>query len=641
MIYALNGLAFSMILFIVAVGINISFGILGIVNFAHGVLFLLGAYVTYTIIKIGGNFWTALVLTPFILAGIGGIIEYLFIRRLYNRHHSYTILLTFALVLSLYDLIKYLWGSAVKTVSPPEIFSGAVSIFGNIFPVVSIFIIAAGLLTAVGVWVLFQKTRLGKVLRAVALDRETANALGFNVDFIYSVAFMLSALLAGLGGVLGSLKISFAPGVDAEFLIYSFAIAVIGGVGSFRGTFLAAIIVGEMHVLGGIFFPDLAMALIFILLVVFLSIYPRGLFGREIEQVHVPITPYMKEIKVSEFIFFKKLKPRSVTGLLTIVILLSFILLPNWLSKYWTVLFAEILIFGLFAISFNMLFGFTGLLSFGQAAIFAAGAYGISLFMMKLNFSWGLAFLASLGLSTGVAFLIGICSIHRSEIYFSMLTMAFAQLFYSIIYKWKDLTGGADGLTGIPHPYISLFGWEGTIKSPASSYYLVFIVAGISYLIIRKIMNSPFGQVLTAIRENPQRVELMGLNTKKFKLMSFVIAGFFTGVSGALYAPFASTIDSFMAHWAKSGEPIFMTLMGGIGTLFGPGVGTFVYYSLQSYISSKTEYWMLILGIILIAIVMIFPIGITGYLKKIILMKTDKEEKEKITAFKRSQESSR
>ena len=139
-------------------------------------------------------------------------------------------------------------------------------------------------------------------------------------------------------------------------------------------------------------------------------------------------------------------------------------------------------------------------------------------------------------------------------------------------------------------------------------------------------MNSPFGQVLTAIRENPQRAELMGLNTKKFKLVSFVIAGFFTGVSGALYAPFAGTIDSFMAHWAKSGEPIFMTLMGGIGTLFGPGVGTFVYYSLQSYISSKTEYWMLFLGFILIAIVMIFPIGITGYLKKIILIKSNNEK---------------
>jgi len=626
MIYVLNGLAFSMVLFILAVGINISFGILGIINFAHGALFLLGAYVTYTIMKMGGNFWTAFVLTPFILAGIGGIIEYLFIRRLYNRHHSYTILLTFALTLSLYDLIKYFWGSAVKTVSPPEIFSGAVPIFGNIFPVISIVIIAAGLLTAFGIWVLFQKTRLGKILRAVALDRETANALGFNVNFYFSIAFMLSAFLAGLGGVLGSLKISFSPGVDAEFLIYSFAIAVIGGVGSFRGAFLASLIVGEMHVLGGIFFPDLAMALIFILLVVFLSIYPRGIFGREIEQVHVPITPYMKELKVEKIPFLKKFNPRVVTRIISIIILLSFILLPSLLSKYWTFLCAEILIFGLFAICFNMLFGFTGLLSFGQAAIFAAGAYGVSLLMMKLNLSWHLAFLTSLGISTGVAFVIGICSIHRSEIYFAMLTMAFAQLFYSIIYKWKDLTGGADGLTGIPHPHFSLFGWEVTIKSPASSYYLILIVVGISYLIIRKIMNSPFGQILNAIRENPQRVELLGLNIKKFKLISFVIAGFFTGVSGALYGPFASTVDTFMSHWAKSGEPVFMALMGGIGTLFGPGIGTFVYYSLQSYISSKTEYWMLILGFILIAIVMVFPIGITGYLKKIILSNNEKNE---------------
>ncbi len=619
MIYVLNGLAFSMVLFIVAAGINISFGVLGIVNFAHGVLFLLGAYMTYTLIQAGANFWTAFILAPLILAGIGGVMEYIFIRRLYNRHHSYTILLTFAMVLASYDLIKLIWGSAVKTVSPPKIFSGAVPLFGNIFPTVSIFIIIAGLLTALGIWLLFQKTRTGKILRAVALDREIANALGFNVNQIYLVAFMLSSLLAGLGGVLGSLKISFAPGVDAEFLIYSFAIAVIGGVGSFRGTFLAAIIVGEMHVLGGIFFPDLAMALIFILLVIFLSIYPRGLFGREIEQVHIPITPYMETFQLQRTSLFKKFSPLSLSVMQTLFILILFALVPVGLSKYWTVLFAEILIFALFAISFNILFGFTGLLSFGQAAIFAASAYTIALLMMKWAVSWWLAFLGGLALSTLVALIIGFCSIHRSEIYFSMLTLAFAQLFYSIIYKWKDLTGGADGLTGIPHPSLNLFGWDLTIKSPALSYYFVLVIVGVCYFIIRKIMKAPFGQVLMAIRENPQRAEFMGLNTKKYKLMSFVIAGFFTGVSGALYAPFASTIDSFMSHWAKSGEPIFMTLMGGIGSLFGPFVGTFVYYSLQSYISSRTEYWMLILGIILIVIVMVFPIGITGYLKKFFL----------------------
>jgi len=619
MIYFLNGLAFSMILYIVAVGINISFGILGIINFAHGILFLFGAYLTYTIIQTGGNFWIALIFAPLIVAFLGWAIEYFFIRHLYNRHHTYTILLTFAITLASYDLIKMIWGSSVKTVSPPHIFSGAISILGNMFPLISIFIIGAGLLVVLAVWFIFQKTRLGKIFRAVALDREIANALGFNVNRTFSLAFMLSAFMAGLGGALGSLKISFAPGVDAEFLIYSFAIAVIGGVGSFRGTLLASLIVGEMHVLGGIFFPELAMALIFFLLVVFLSTYPRGLFGREIQQVHIPIAPYVGDFDWNKISWLKNISPQNINRLQVLIIMSIFIIAPFLLTKYWTILLAEIMIFGLFSISFNILFGYTGLLSFGQAAIFAAGAYGISLILIKLSAPWWMAFGLALGISLIIALVMGLLSIHRTEIYFAMLTMAFAQLFYSIIYKWKDFTGGADGLTGIPHPRLQLFDWQILIKSPMAQYYFIFLIVGLSYFVLRTIMKSPFGQMLIAIRENPSQAELMGLDTRKYKLLSFLIAGFFTGVSGALYAPFAGTIDTLMAHWSKSGEPVFMTLMGGTGSLFGPFIGTFCYYSLQSFISSKTEYWMLILGLILIAIVMVFPLGIIGYLKMIFL----------------------
>jgi len=629
MVYILNGVAFSMILFIVATGLNISFGILGIVNFAHGVLFLLGAYFTYTIIKIGGNFWIALIIVPLIIALIGGIMEFFFIRHLYKRHHAYNMLLTFAMVLALYDLIRLFWGSEVKTVSPPELFLGAVSIFGKDFPVVSIFIIIGGLLVGLGIWFGFQKTKFGKILRAVSLDPEIANALGFNVVLTYTFAFMLGALMAGLGGVLGSLKLSVAPGIDAEFLIYSFAIVVIGGVGSFRGTFIASLIVGEMHVLGAVFFPDFAMAFIFVLLVVFLSIYPRGLFGREIEQIHIPIAPYTEDFKLRRIPLFKRFSPISISITQTILVILLFSLIPVLFSKYWLLLFAEILIFGLFALSFNIMFGFTGMLSFGQAAIFGVGAYTVSLLMIKLNLSWGIAFLLSLAFSTFVAFLIGICIIHRTEIYFAMLTMSFGQLFYSTIYKWNDLTGGADGLTGIPPPKVSILNWTLAIKSPIDHYYFVLIIVGLSYIIIRKIINSPFGQVLTAIRENPQRTDFVGLNTRKYKLMTFTIAGIFSGLSGILYAPFAGSIDVLMAHWSKSAEPIFMTLIGGIGTLFGPFVGTLFYFSLQSFISAKTEYWMLFFGAILIIIVMDFPIGITGYIKGILLKRMDSDEMRK------------
>ena len=295
MAYLINGLTFAMMLFILSAGLNIVLGFLGVLNFAHGALFILGAYVTYTVTNLVGNYWAALVIAPLATGAFGFVIEFVFLRHLYKRHHVYSILLTFGLILVIYDMIKILWGTSVKTVATPALLKGSFSLFNQVVPVTSIFIIAVGLLTALGLWFVLQKTMFGKILRAISLDREIAGALGFNVALRGTVAFAAGCALAGLAGVLGALKLSIAAGVDAEFLIYSFAIVVIGGVGSFYGTFIASLIVGEMSVLGSIFFPQLSMSLIFVLLVVFLSIYPRGMFGREMEQIHFPIAPYLGE----------------------------------------------------------------------------------------------------------------------------------------------------------------------------------------------------------------------------------------------------------------------------------------------------------------------------------------------------------
>lgn len=615
MAYAINGLTFAMMLFVLAAGLNIILGFLGVLNFAHGALFILGAYVTYSVTQMIGNFWLALVIAPLIIGLFGIAIEFLFLRHLYKRHHVYTILLTFGLILVIYDLIKIIWGADVKTVVTPDLLTESFTLFGQIVPRTSIFIIVMGLLTGLGLWFVFQKTSFGKILRAISLDREISNALGFNVARRGTLAFGMGAMLAGLAGVMGSLKLSIAAGVDAEFLIYSFAIVVIGGVGSFRGTFIASIIVGELTVLAGVFLPELSMSLVFMILVVCLVLYPRGMFGREIEQMHVPVVPYLGNVTR----VFRKISPAQFSLASSILILLLLSLAPLVLPRYWTYLLAEILVFALFAISFNVLFGFTGMLSFGQASIFAAAAYAISLFLIHVTGSWWLAFGASLIIATAVAVVIGLFSIHRTEIYFGMLTLAFAMLFYSVIYKWNSVTGGADGLSGIPSPVLDFGFTKIEILSPLSNYYFILIIVAICYFLLRTILNSPFGQVLLAIRENPTRTEFLGLPIKKYKFIAFVISGFFTGVSGALFAPFAGTIDAHTSHWSKSGEPIFMSLIGGISTLSGPGLGTFFYYILNSYIVALTEYWQLIMGSILIITVMVFPMGISGYAKRFFL----------------------
>jgi branched-chain amino acid transport system permease protein len=605
-----------MLLFLVASGLNIIFGILGVINFAHGTLFLLGAYVTLSAIKMSGSFWLALIIGPPVVALIGGAIEYLLCRRLYGRHHIYQILLTFALVLVINDLIKLIWGADLKSVSPPPVLSGVVPIFGKPFSVTSIFIIVIGFLSALALWVVFQKTRIGKILRAVSSDREISNALGFNVKSIYSLAFMVGAFLAGLGGVLSTLRISFTPGVDVEYLIFSFAVVVIGGLGSFLGSFLGAIIVGEMYSLGIFAIPSLAMSFVFILLVLTLVARPRGLFGRIAEGRHIPIAPYMGRMRVSEFLIAKKIPLQFGTYFIGFVLIGLLVIAPVAMSKYWTTLVTEIFVFAIFATSFNLLLGYTGMLSFGQAALFGAGAYTVSLIFLKMTASWPIAFLGAIFVSALVALIIGYFSIHRAEIYFAMLTLSFAQLFYTVIYKWTKFTGGSDGLIGIPFPKFNLFGLVVNLSSPAKYYYFSLVIMLLSLFVLRRIVQSPFGQILLAIRENPVRLEFTGINPKTYKLISFVIAGIFSGLAGALFAPFEGTIDPGIAHWAKSADPVFMSLAGGITTFIGPTIGGAVFLILSSVISTVTQYWMLIFGLILISIVILFPSGMTGFVRE-------------------------
>jgi branched-chain amino acid transport system permease protein len=436
------------------------------------------------------------------------------------------------------------------------------------------------------------------------------------VKFIFLIAFMFGAYLAGLGGALSSLRISFTPGADVEYLIFSFAVVVIGGLGSFLGSFLGAIIVGEMYNLGIFAIPSLAMSFVFILLVLTLVARPRGLFGRIAEGRHIPIAPYTGQMKFREFFLSKKIPFRFFIYLMGLIIIGLLFMAPLGISKYWVTLITEIFIFAIFATSFNLLLGFTGMLSFGQAALFGAGAYTVSLIFLKLTASWPIAFLGALFISALLSIIIGYLSIHRAEIYFAMLTLSFAQLFYTVIYKWTKFTGGSDGLLGIPFPKFSIFGLVLNLSSPTKYYYFALAILILSLFILRRIVRSPFGQILLAIRENPIRLEFTGINPKKYKLIAFVIAGIFSGLAGAIFAPFSGTIDPGIAHWSKSADPVFMSLAGGITTFIGPTIGGAVFLILNSVISAVTQYWMLIFGLILVAIVILFPSGLTGFVRE-------------------------
>lgn len=292
---------------------------------------------------------------------------------------------------------------------------------------------------------------------------------------------------------------------------------------------------------------------------------------------------------------------------LLVILILLLLLLPLSESRFYVFLGTDILIMGLFAVSLNLLLGYTGLVSFGQAAYFGVGAYTCALLMKKASIAFPISFAAAGVFGAIAAFIIGFFCIQLTKIYFAMLTLAFSQIVWAIAFKWNSLTGGDTGLIGVNFPT--------HLNSPTRFYYFTLAVVVLSFYLLRKLVNSPFGRILTTIRENPERTEFIGINVKFFQLIAFMISGFFAAIAGALFGIFNHSIFPDFIFWPQSAEVLIMSLLGGIYNFFGPLVGAAVLLYLRMQVTSFTQYWPLILGTILALILFFFPGGILGFLK--------------------------
>jgi branched-chain amino acid transport system permease protein len=282
----LGGLTTAMFLFLIASGLSLIFGVLRVLNFAHGSFYMLGAYLAWQIVTwlapSGATFWLAAAGAAIGVALLGGVIERSLFRFLYDREELYQLLFTYALVLILGDVAKKLWGTQQLSVSRPRILDGGIVIFGTLVPYYNLFIILIGPLIALAVWLLLMRTSLGRMVRAAALDREMLDALGANVGWLYTSMFMLSAFLAGLSGALVTPIQSIVPGMDVEIIVQAFIVVVIGGLGSFWGTFWGSMLYGQVLSFGILIFPGFSLFSVFALMAVILIIRPWGLFGRPI-----------------------------------------------------------------------------------------------------------------------------------------------------------------------------------------------------------------------------------------------------------------------------------------------------------------------------------------------------------------------
>lgn len=276
-----SALIFAMLLFVIASGLSLIFGVLSILNFAHGALYMLGAYFAYTVYVKGSIFSLSIILSAIGVGAFGVFLERIFLKRIYGMDLLYQLLLTYAFILILNDLVKLVWGYNVITAGPPDFFQRPpISFFGAFIPVYYIFVILVGAATAVFLWLFLWKTKYGKLIRATAYSREMVEALGNNATYIYAGVFGLGCFLAGLGGALAGPIRSLTPGMGSDVIIDCFIVVVIGGLGSIPGALLACIFIGFVKAFGIIGFPLLDEAMVFIVMAIVLIVRPQGFFGR-------------------------------------------------------------------------------------------------------------------------------------------------------------------------------------------------------------------------------------------------------------------------------------------------------------------------------------------------------------------------
>jgi branched-chain amino acid transport system permease protein len=275
----------------------------------------------------------------------------------------------------------------------------------------------------------------------------------------------------------------------------------------------------------------------------------------------------------------------------------------------------QVLIFGLFAVGFNLLYGYTGLLSFGHAAYYGLGAYGTGLALAKLKVT-SLWLALGIGLGTAVVggAVAGFFCLRRRGIYFAMLTLAFSQMLYFIAFHAADLTGGDDGLRGIPLHPLGLPGVSFSLHQPLAFYFFAYVLVVLAVASLKRILESPFGAVLQAIRENGDRAVACGYDINRIKLLSFVFSALFAGLAGGLDALRLTVVPVEALYWTTSGQVVIMTLLGGAGTFFGPFVGAATYLVLADRLSIFLEFWPLVIGVIFMAFVLFLPRGIWGTL---------------------------
>ena len=608
---ALDGLASASGLFFVAAGLSLIFGVTRIINIAHGSLYMLGTYIAVTLVTaMGGSalgFWGGIVASAIIVGVIGALIEVLLLRRVYAAPELFQLLATFALLLVINDATLWLWGPEDLLGPRAPGLRGAIEVLGRNLPSYDAFLIVVAPIALCVLHIMFARTRFGRLVRAATEDRDMLGALGVNQSVLFTAVFALGALLAGLGGALQVAREPADLGMDLTVITDAFVVVVVGGMGSIVGSYIAAVLIAEVKALciglglvtfGGfsVNFSKFTLVAEFLVMAIVLIARPHGLLGRPqvaargaAAEPEAPIRPASRTV--------------AILGVAVLLVLIALPLLAR-ASPYALVLGVDVLIAVLFATSLHFIMGPGGMASFGHAAYFGLGAYGAALAVKWLAAPMGLALAAAPVAAALGALLFGWFAVRLSGVYLAMLTLAFAQIVWSIVFQWQEFTGGSNGVLGI---------WPSVPFDRLSAFFLltlVLVVAGV--LLLRRMLFAPFGYAMRAGRDSPLRAEAIGIDVKRVHWLAFAIAGTVCGVAGGIFAFAKGSISPETISIGRSIDGLVMVLLGGVQTLSGPIVGASVFAVLQDLVMQQTEYWHALLGGIILVLVLAFPAGLAG-----------------------------
>ena len=593
----LNGLAGASSLFLVAAGLSLIFGVSRIVNFAHGSLYMLGMYLAVWLAGRLG-FWAAVPLAALSVGLAGALIELVLLRRIYRAPELLQLLATFAVVLVLRDFALWAWGPVDMLGPRAPGFAGAVTVAGRSFPQYDLLLIVLGPLLFALLHLLLARTRWGILVRAASEDREMTGALGVNPRRLFTGVFGLGAALAGLGGALAIPREPASLGVDLALVSDAFVVVVVGGLGSLPGAFLAALVIGQVKAFCiGLGYSKLTLVVEFVVMALVLVLRPRGLLGRR-----------EGETRISAVALPPASRARRRPLLALAVVAAALAVVPLFAGEYTLVLLIDILVFALFAASLHFLMGPGGMASFGHAAYFGMGAYAAAIVLLRFALPMGLALAAApLAAALGAA-LFGWFCVRLSGVYLAMLTLAFAQIAWSVAFQWDSLTGGSNGLVGVwPPPWLA---------SKPAYYYLCLSVCAGAIAALWRAIDAPFGQALRAVRDSPLRAEAIGIDARAHQWLAFMAAGLFAALAGGLFAFSKGSISPETLSVPRSVDALVMVLLGGVHTLTGPLLGAAVFTWLADAASRAFDYWRAATGAVILLLVLAFPQGLAGALSR-------------------------